>query len=184
MNEKIVIFIITLIAEFFLSVGLIISVIYPNKRLWPPPKKNSWQYWYIWTLFITSTLGVIILGAIDYNSLFLSHWSFTVLGFILISIGSIIELWGMKTLSFHTSLGLKGEFVTTGPYKYSRNPQYIGFIIAILGIIMVSNSILAFITALLEIILFAITPFAEEPWLRKRFKKKYEDYYKKVPRFI
>ncbi len=184
MIEKFIIFIVTIIAEVFLCVGLTVSLLHPKNRLWPPPKRNSWQYWYMWILTSLSTLGVIVLSILDSDTFFLTHWFRYVIGAILIMMGFIVELWGIKTLSFHTSLGLKSKFVTKGPYRYSRNPQYVGFILAFVGIIIVSNSILTFITGLFGILLFALTPFIEEPWLRKRFKKKYEDYCKRVPRFI
>ncbi len=184
MNEKIVIFIITLIAEIFLGIGLIVSIFYPNNRLWPLPKKESWHFWYMWITTESSTTGFILLGIIDWDTLFLFHWLRFVIGSILLFIGVVVIIWGIKTLNLNTSSGLKGKLITNGPYKYSRNPQYIGIILAIIGYIIISNSFLTFITGLLGIILFTITPYAEEPWLREQFKKKYEDYCKKVPRFI
>jgi protein-S-isoprenylcysteine O-methyltransferase Ste14 len=89
----------------------------------------------------------------------------------------------MKTLSIHSSLGLKGKLITHGPYKYSRNPQYLGDILIFLGIVLISNSLLTLITGIFGILWNILTPFAEEPWLLERFGKVYEDYCKKVRRF-
>lgn len=98
--------------------------------------------------------------------------------------GLIIAIWGVKTLSTHSSLGLKGKLVTGGPYKYSRNPQYLGSIILIVGIIVFSNSILTLIVGLAGIFWFVLAPLTEEPWLREEFGEQYDEYCRKVRRFV
>jgi len=40
------------------------------------------------------------------------------------------------------------------------------------------------ITGAFGIFLFIITPFAEEPWLREEFGVKFDEYCKKVRRFL
>ena len=42
----------------------------------------------------------------------------------------------------------------------------------------------AFVTAVLLSIELALSPFAEEPWLRERFGEAYRDYAARVPRFL
>jgi protein-S-isoprenylcysteine O-methyltransferase Ste14 len=91
---------------------------------------------------------------------------------------------GIATLSEHQSLGLKGKVITKGPYRYSRNPQYLGFIILYSGIVLMTFSFMALVTGLIIIALFFILPFSEEPWLRQEYGKAYEDYSTKVSRFI
>jgi protein-S-isoprenylcysteine O-methyltransferase Ste14 len=98
--------------------------------------------------------------------------------------GLIIAIWGIKTLSIHSSLGLKGTLVTRGIYKYSRNPQYLGDILIFIGIIIISNSLLTLITGFLGILWNFLTPFTEEPWLKKQFQEVYDEYCKKVRRFL
>ena len=99
-------------------------------------------------------------------------------------LGLGIDLWGTKTLSAQQSLGEKGEIITSGPYRYTRNPQYVGFIILYIGIILVTSSFMALVTGVFAIILFFIIPLSEEPWLRQQYGKSYEAYCKKVPRFV
>lgn len=71
-----------------------------------------------------------------------------------------------------------------GPYQYTRNPQYLGLIIAIIGAILVYNSLFILIFGILGILIFLILPFAEEPWLKEQFGNYYEEYFKRVKRFI
>ena len=100
------------------------------------------------------------------------------------AVGGIVFLWGLRTLTVNTSLGLKGKLVTDGPYKYSRNPQYLGTVLFFSGTMLLFNSLYQFVTGTIGIIWFLLVAFVEEPWLRDQFKEEYDTYCKKVPRFI
>ncbi|HEC37734.1 MAG TPA: isoprenylcysteine carboxylmethyltransferase family protein [bacterium] len=149
-----------------------------------PPSKNSCQFWTIWIFSIISYLGIILLSILDWNSFVLSHWSRYPIGFIFLTMGFIIAILGVKALSVHSSLGLKGTLIIQGIYKYTRNPQYLGDILLFIGIIIISNSLLTFINGFLGILWNILTPFTEEPWLKKQFKEDYVEYCKKVRRLI
>ncbi len=128
-------------------------------------------------------LGVVALGIIDWNSFAFHHWAHLLVGGVLMACGSF-ALWGYLTLGVHASQGLGGDLVMTGPYQYSRNPQYVGTIPALLGYAIICNSILALITALLVSGWLVLVPFAEESWCREHLGAAYEDYSRKVPRFL
>jgi protein-S-isoprenylcysteine O-methyltransferase Ste14 len=81
-------------------------------------------------------------------------------------------------------LGSKGKFVNEEPYRYSRNPQYLGTVLFFSGTMLLFNSLYQFVIGTIGIICFLIAAFAEEPWLRDQFKEKYDTYCKKVPRFL
>ena len=184
MDIRIAIFALTVLLEFLLGGTLILTLLYPKHRIWPPPKKNSWQYWYIHTLTETSIFFVLILGVLDWNTSFLTHESRFVFASLLITVGGTTYLWALRTLGIKTSLGLKGRLTTHGPYKYSRNPQYVGAILFFAGFIVAFNSIYAYITGTIGIALFILAPFVEEPSLQKRYNKKYDKYCREIPRFI
>ncbi|MFQ6068864.1 MAG: methyltransferase family protein [Candidatus Bathyarchaeia archaeon] len=57
-------------------------------------------------------------------------------------------------------------------------------ILLYMGVILITSSFMALITGILVILWFALAPFSEEPWLQQQFGKQYEEYCKKVPRFI
>jgi len=95
-----------------------------------------------------------------------------------------LALWGVVTLGIHASQGLGGDLVREGPYRFTRNPQYVGDIAIIIGYIVFSNSRMALIAGLLGIGWFVLAPFVEEPWLRARFGDAYDEYVSEVPRFI
>jgi len=177
-------FIFIIIAEILLSLALLKSLIDPPHRIWPPPKRKSWQFYYIWVLTYTSLFGLIALGLFDWNSYIFQNIFWFSFGGILLIVGLIVLIWGVQTLSLYVSHGQKGELITDGLYKFSRNPQYLGINIAILGYIFLTNSVLTLITGVIGIFLFFLTPFVEEPWLRKEFGSKYNEYCTKVRRFL
>ncbi len=177
-------FVLIFIVDFVLLLGVIISIFLPKHRIWPPPKKDSWQFWVSWILLNIGMIGSGLIGIIDPEALSNGHWIRILIGGSAILTGGGVALWGMRTLSIHQSLGLKGKLVTESPYRYSRNPQYIGFILMYAGVILATYSFMALVTGTIMIVLFAILPFSEEPWLIQQYGKAYVEYCKQVPRFI
>jgi protein-S-isoprenylcysteine O-methyltransferase Ste14 len=74
--------------------------------------------------------------------------------------------------------------LTTGPYRYTRNPQYVAEILIYIGIVLVTKSLFAVVVGVIMMSWFFMAPFAEEPWLARQFGRQYEAYRKKVPRFV
>ena len=177
-------FFIVIAVELLLAGSLLASIVWPDRRIWPPPGKWSWQFWWIWSLTILSLLGLFAVAALDWNTFVFAHWSRLVLGGLLFVGGSAFAMWGVFTLSWHASAGLEARLVTTGPYRFTRNPQYVGDFAVLLGIAVFSNSLLAMILSVVGIICFWMAPFAEEPWLRQQYGAEYEQYCRMVPRFF
>ena len=160
-----------------------LSIVRPDKRVWPPPGRDSWQYVYNGVVSYTGLLGVVALGVADWNSFPFDHWARFVVGGLLMACGGLFALWGYVTLGVRASQGLGDDLVVAGPYRYSRNPQYVGTIPAVLGYAILCNSTLALVAALLVAGWFMLVPFAEESWCRERHAA-YEEYARKVPRFL
>lgn len=165
--------------------GLIITLGYPKARIWPPPGKKSWQFWYVWGPAPILFLGIPILGILDLNTF---RHELGLIGIILggglLIFGFFFGFFGVRTLSYHQSLGLKGKMVTYGPYKYTRNPQYVSNIALVIATFLLTNSMLVLVTGILAISWFLIAPLCEEPWLQLQFGNDFRDYLRAVPRFI
>ena len=77
------------------------------------------------------------------------------------------------------------EFLSVGPYKYVRNPMYIGGFILLVGFGLYQRSVSIL---LLSLVLLLLTHLAvvslEEPNLEKRFGQSYIDYKKSVSRWV
>ena len=73
--------------------------------------------------------------------------------------------------------------ITEGPYRYSRNPQYIGTVLVFSGALLFFNSFFASVIGVIGNLLFILTSFVEEAWLKQEFGKEYKEYCERVPRF-
>ena len=174
----------TIMAETFLGASLIVTLINPSIRVWPPPERNSWQYFFTWVLTIVSWAGILILGILDWNSYVFGHWLRFPIGIGLIASSFTLVIWAIKTLGFHASQGLGGKFVQQGPYQIIRNPQYLADIIMLGGFGVIANSVYVWATCMIGIIWFIFAPYTEEPWLQKEFGSDYNLYIEKVPRWL
>jgi len=178
------VFALTLAAELALAALLVVSVWRPEARVWPPPRRCSWQFWTVWALTDLVTLGILVVGILDWNSLGLDLWLRASLGGVLAAAGGGFALWAIRTLSWHATLGLEVQLVDRGPYRWSRNPQYTGDIALVGGWALLCGSLLTGILCLLGAAWFALAPRAEEPWLRARYGPAYDDYRRRVRRFL
>ena len=105
-------------------------------------------------------------------------------------IGGIIIFWSFWSFTFKgrgTPLPLdppKG-LVVTGPYRYVRNPIYVGALWIFAGHFLWFGYWALFLYALLSFLgvhLFIV--LYEEPTLKRKFGAEYEEYRKRVPRWI
>ncbi|MHA1439238.1 MAG: methyltransferase family protein [Promethearchaeota archaeon] len=177
-------FLIDLICLYILLIGVTWSVLFPKRRIWPPPKKALWQYILTWFLFYFVFFLNALLFFLDWDSwIILSPYRFF-LAIPLIILGSMLVSWGIHTLGTKNTSGIKDQFITQGPYRYTRNPQYLGDIVLFLGITIFANSLFLVITHLLLSLVFVITPWAEESWLEEQYGEPYLEYKKHTPRFL
>ena len=71
-----------------------------------------------------------------------------------------------------------------GPYRFTRNPQYLGNNVLFLGLSIIANSELLWVTHALLALVFIITPLSEEVWLKEQYGEEYERYRRDTPRFL
>jgi len=76
-------------------------------------------------------------------------------------------------------------FVAIGPYKFVRNPMYIGGLILLIGFGLYERSIsILFLTLLLFLLVHLFVLFYEEPTLTRKFGSSYQEYRGAVRRWI
>ena len=171
-------------AELLLGLALALSILKPERRVWPPPGRDSWQFGFVWGLTIFVFLGVAVLVVWDWNSFVFPNWLRYFVGATLFLGGLVLAFSGIAGLGAYNSAGLKGKFVTKGLYRYSRNPQYLGDMVSFVGLVLFSNAGSVVLPGLVAALLFALWPLCEEPWLKERFGAAYERYCEQVPRFL
>ena len=177
-------FAITLGALLALGLCLGFSMARPHARVWPPPGRDSWQYRIVWILTDVAAVGILAVGILDWNSFAIDHWLRLPIASGLVLAGLGLALWGVRTLGMHRSLGLSEALVQGGPYSFTRNPQYVGDIVLLLGWAIACNSLRTWIVSALAAAWFALAPITEEPWLREQYGAAYDAYRRRVPRFL
>lgn len=111
-------------------------------------------------------------------------------GFIVALCGELIRLWGVSIAGSETrTTGRVGGtyLIVTGPFAYVKNPLYLGNILLYMGIGIMSWALFPY----LQIAAFLFFYFQyyiiigeEEGFLREKFGKEYDEYYKAVPKLF
>jgi protein-S-isoprenylcysteine O-methyltransferase Ste14 len=175
---------VTLATQLLLYVSLGVSIVAPRRRIWPPPSRDSWRFYLTWFGSWITLSGAFLLAVLDKNSLGLGPTLRFGGGVPLLLVGVALIGWGSRTLSLHTSLGLGGQLIRSGPYRWSRNPQYVGACAYLAALTLLSGSLFTGIACLSIALWHLLLPFAEEPWLAQQFGAEYEEYRSRVPRFL
>lgn len=111
-------------------------------------------------------------------------------GMVTSAVGAGIALWCVFTFAT-IGKGTPAPFdpprrlVTRGPYQFVRNPMYIGAGLALIGAALFyeSLSLLGYV-GILFVITHSFMVWYEEPTLRRTFGGDYEDYCRKVRRWL
>jgi protein-S-isoprenylcysteine O-methyltransferase Ste14 len=115
---------------------------------------------------------------------------FAYLAFPLWGIGAVILLWSFWNF-LHEGRGTPApvdppkELVVAGFYRYVRNPMYVGILAAIFGHFLWFGYWDLLIYAIVVFVGFhTFVTLYEEPTLKGKFGAAYENYLKRVPRWI
>jgi hypothetical protein len=85
---------------------------------------------------------------------------------------------------FYLKKNLENGLVTGGPYEYSRNPQYIGFILFTIGMVLYWPTLITIPMGCLLCIAYYKLAISEEKELRETFREEFDSYSKRVHRFV
>lgn len=180
-----ILFSITLVLELFYALMFIMTIRVRNFRFWPPPSHRSWQFFVSWFVALFVGVNFLFLGLLDFDSFLLPQlWLRFPLALMFFFFGTAMGVWSSTTFSLRSTLGLGDRLITSGPYKYTRNPQYIGDASNIIGYMILTNSWMVWIIGILGVVLNILAPFTEEPWLEEKFGERYLEYKHRVPRFV
>jgi protein-S-isoprenylcysteine O-methyltransferase Ste14 len=171
-------------AESVAALAVAFSIRFPGRRIWPPDSSSSWKTYLMGILFLYPAIGIGILGMMDWGSLDFPFWARIGAGGPLLLAGWALFLWAAAVLGFGPMFGMVGSLAVSGPFRISRNPQYVGCMFMLAGWFILCASPLAAVAALFGFPPLLLVPFAEEPWLKERFGGMYEAYFRQVDRFI
>jgi protein-S-isoprenylcysteine O-methyltransferase Ste14 len=175
---------ITLAAEALTTLAVVVSILVPEQRIWPPNEQKAWGRPLMLILFNLVGGGVILLGILDWNSYILPAWARIAIGLPVWLVGNSLAAWAVISLGLARTSGEGDALIWRGPYRFSRNPQYLAFMLGLAGWAMLTNSALTLIAALGALPPLMLVPFAEEPWLQAQYGNAYKAYMLATPRFF
>jgi len=138
--------------------------------------------------FIILLVLSVLLNFVFPVPVFLSPPS-TYSGFLIIGFGFVMAFWSRSLfLKNATTLQPSEEptsLVTSGPFRFSRNPMYLGMASILLGVAVLLGTLVTLVFPIIFIMLieFFIIP-GEERKLEKIFGEPYREYKKSVRRWI
>jgi len=110
-------------------------------------------------------------------------------GLIFIALGFALAIRSVQMFRRAGTHVVPGEpataLVMTGPYRFTRNPIYIGFVLVYFGlsIVLTSMWILLLLLPVLVVLQRGVVR-REEAYLERRFGEAYNAYAKRVPRWL
>ena len=132
---------------------------------------------------------LVILQLLAMVSLLIFNNPFSLgIGFALQIFGVIIGLWGILSIqigNFNIQPEVKSNsLITSGPYKWIRNPMYLSVILFYLPIIVENFNLLNLLVFIILIVTLLMKMNSEEQFLEERFGTEYLQYKSKTKRII
>ncbi|THE65542.1 isoprenylcysteine carboxylmethyltransferase family protein [Salinadaptatus halalkaliphilus] len=148
-----------------------------------PLGEKDWRFTVFWGLAHVSNGALLGLAYIQFGELGLPWWAFPV-GLVLFVGGFAIVIVATSDLGVSQTQGITDGLRTDRLYRYSRNPQYVGYIPVTIGYVLFTDAPFVVPICAVWLVWWFVLPFAEEPWLRDQFGHEYEQYAEQIPRFV
>ena len=142
-----------------------------------------------WVFVLTYLLGVAIELTLSPDGPIKKLPGVSIAGGVLFAIGAAIAGWGLLTFRRARTTTVPGEasaqLVTWGPYRFTRNPMYVGLIVAYLGEAGILRQFWPVVLLPLTIayVNWTVIP-VEEAKLKEVFGADYDQYCARVRRWI
>ncbi len=141
--------------------------------------------WLLIGIIVGITLGVNLPGLAPGLNISSNFPIYFVIGIVLIWAGLLFRFWAIQALGsfFSTRLVIQDghQLITTGPYRYIRNPAYTGALATFIGIgLAIGNWLSLGLLALTVIGLYVWRIQAEDKLLSAAFGPAYQEYKQKT----
>ena len=130
-------------------------------------------------------VALLVLAVVEWNAWVLPRPASLGVGLVLSSAGAWLFLASSRSMTGAETAGRTADTLhTEGLYARTRNPQYLGMIVGMVGFTLLVNALLVSVLVGLHVLWVLFLPVAEESWLRERFDDQYDVYCERVPRFV
>lgn len=113
-------------------------------------------------------------GDPHFSALHIASYVFIGFGFFLLS-----SAWNVL---YHSQRW--NSLAKAGPYARIRHPQYVAFVLILLGFLLQWPTLLTLVMFPILLVMYARLSITEEAEMRKQFGAEYEEYVSRTPRFI
>ena len=193
---------ITLLVFLLLYIFLFVLPIYLVKHAGKDPKgilpmkdmKHSVIISFVFSIFTVIWIVIIIIYVINEQSVKwfwcitpLANYCFKIGGIIIMGIGLLVAALGVKDLGVNFRVAFpreKTKLVTSGIYRYTRNPIVLSIYLGVIGTFLIIPNMLMLITIICNFICYDTKVRAEEVYLSRVHKGKYERYKNEVGRYL
>jgi protein-S-isoprenylcysteine O-methyltransferase Ste14 len=112
----------------------------------------------------------------------------SILGLAITLIGVLFFILAMVFMKTSWRVGIdkstKTSLVTSGLYRFSRNPAFVGMDLMFLGTAITHVNLMTVIVALLVVVGIHLQILQEEKHMKEVFKNEYNEYVNKTPRYL
>ena len=143
-----------------------------------------------WVFVLTYLVGVVFEAAVPIDTRHRVNANVTlVAGAIVFSFGAIIAGWGLVTFRRAHTTTVPGrtsaQLVTWGPYRFTRNPMYVGLTIAYIGETLMLRQVwpLILLPFTWVYVNWVVIPLEQEK-LSEAFGQEYARYQSRVRRWL
>ncbi len=164
---------------------LILTVFAPAFRLWPTPGVGSWQSYVFWPLFRSLNVICFAVAGAEFPGgyLGLPVW-LRAIAFALLAASVAMFIYSFRRLGRDNSYGAQDGLVTSGIYRWTRNPQNAMLVVVYGCLAIAADSGRAYLLCAAMMAVYTLMILAEEPWLATVYGQSYRRYCSRVPRFF
>jgi protein-S-isoprenylcysteine O-methyltransferase Ste14 len=170
-----------LLGIYFVVFIIFVFRLSEKKREWLfEDPKQMMRGWKQLTLRVGQLLTIISIILLCFTRLPSKLMGVESIGLVLYLVGTILV-----PLSLHYfGKAPNDQPVLDGPYRYSRNPQWVGLFMVLFGLAISANSILLVVLVILVGLIYHIEILGEEEICRAKYGASYEKYLQTVPRYF
>jgi protein-S-isoprenylcysteine O-methyltransferase Ste14 len=179
-----VLFMIGAVVAAVLLTVLVLTMLFPQLRIWPTPGPGSWQSYVFWPLFRGLNVLCFATALIDHTSfLGLPIW-LRGCAAILLAASLALFIYSFRVLGRDNSYGAQAGLVTGGIYRWTRNPQNAMLVVGYASLAFAADSGPTYVLCAAMMAVYVLMVLLEEPWLETIYGAPYRRYCARVPRFF
>jgi protein-S-isoprenylcysteine O-methyltransferase Ste14 len=153
-------------------------------RIWPTPGPGTWQSHVFWPLFRGLNFLCFVMAVVDTGGyLGLPIWLRALALLALVS-STVLFIHAFYVLGRDNSYGARDGLVTSGIYRWSRNPQNAMLVVVYGCLAVATDGGGTYLLCSSMMAVYALMVFCEEPWLESIYGSSFRRYCRQVPRFI